>query len=36
MWLASEANAHVTGQTIYIDGGSEAVLRGDNVWDLAQ
>lgn len=33
MWLTSEENTHVTGQTIYIDGGSDAVLRGDNVWD---
>jgi NAD(P)-dependent dehydrogenase (short-subunit alcohol dehydrogenase family) len=32
IWLASEANTHVTGQTIYIDGGSDAVIRGDNVW----
>jgi len=35
IWLASVENTHVTGQTIYIDGGSDAVLRGDNVWDLA-
>ena len=32
IWLVSEANTHVTGQTIYIDGGSDAVLRGDDVW----
>ena len=35
IWLASEENTHTTGQTIYIDGGSDAVLRGDNIWDLA-
>jgi len=35
IWLTSEENTHVTGQTIYIDGGSDAALRGDNVWDLA-
>jgi NAD(P)-dependent dehydrogenase (short-subunit alcohol dehydrogenase family) len=36
VWLTSKENTHTTGQTIYIDGGSDAVLRGDNVWDLAQ
>jgi NAD(P)-dependent dehydrogenase (short-subunit alcohol dehydrogenase family) len=35
IWLASAENSHVTGQTIYIDGGSDAALRGDNIWDLA-
>lgn len=35
IWLTSEENTHTTGQTIYIDGGSDAALRGDNVWDLA-
>jgi NAD(P)-dependent dehydrogenase (short-subunit alcohol dehydrogenase family) len=35
VWLASPANTHVTGQTIYIDGGADAVIRGENVWDLA-
>ena len=31
-WLTSEDNAHLCGQIIYIDGGSDAVLRGDLVW----
>jgi enoyl-[acyl-carrier-protein] reductase (NADH) len=35
IWLTSVENTHVTGQTIYIDGGSDVVLRGDNIWDLA-
>lgn len=33
VWLTSVENTHVTGQTIYIDGGSDAVLRGDNIWE---
>jgi NAD(P)-dependent dehydrogenase (short-subunit alcohol dehydrogenase family) len=33
IWLTSVENSHVTGQTVYIDGGSDAVLRGDNIWD---
>lgn len=32
VWLTSEANAHLCGQVIYIDGGSDAVMRGDSVW----
>ena len=36
IWLAGESNTHVTGQTVYIDGGSDAALRGDNIWDLAK
>lgn len=32
LWLTSLENTHTTGQTIYIDGGSDAVLRGDNIW----
>lgn len=31
-WLASEKNGHMTGQTIFIDGGADAVIRGDSVW----
>ncbi len=33
VWLTSKENTHTTGQTIYIDGGSDAALRGDNIWD---
>lgn len=35
IWLSSAINTHVTGQTIYIDGGSDAVLRGDDIWEKA-
>jgi NAD(P)-dependent dehydrogenase (short-subunit alcohol dehydrogenase family) len=31
-WLVSEENTHVCGQTIYLDGGSDVALRGDDVW----
>jgi NAD(P)-dependent dehydrogenase (short-subunit alcohol dehydrogenase family) len=36
LWLTSPENTHTTGQTIYIDGGSDAALRGENIWDLAK
>jgi NAD(P)-dependent dehydrogenase (short-subunit alcohol dehydrogenase family) len=32
IWLTSIENTHTTGQTIYIDGGSDAALRGDDIW----
>jgi NAD(P)-dependent dehydrogenase (short-subunit alcohol dehydrogenase family) len=35
IWLASEQNSHCAGQTIYCDGGADAVLRGDDVWSWA-
>jgi len=35
IWLASEENTHCCGQTIYCDGGSDVVLRGDDVWSWA-
>lgn len=31
-WLGGAANSHLCGQVVYIDGGSDAVLRGDSVW----
>ncbi|XUM02750.1 SDR family oxidoreductase [Streptomyces venezuelae ATCC 10712] len=31
-WLASPENALVTGQVVFVDGGADAVLRGDQVW----
>lgn len=31
-WLASEENAHLCGQVVFIDGGSDVVIRGDAVW----
>lgn len=32
VWLTSLENTHTTGQTIYIDGGSDVALRGDDIW----
>jgi NAD(P)-dependent dehydrogenase (short-subunit alcohol dehydrogenase family) len=31
-WLASAENTHLCGQVIFIDGGSDVVIRGDSVW----
>jgi NAD(P)-dependent dehydrogenase (short-subunit alcohol dehydrogenase family) len=31
-WLAGRENTHVTGQVVFIDGGADAVLRGDRTW----
>jgi len=31
-WLASEENSHLCGQVVFIDGGSDAVIRGDGTW----
>jgi NAD(P)-dependent dehydrogenase (short-subunit alcohol dehydrogenase family) len=31
-WLASEENSHLCGQVVFIDGGYDAVVRGDKVW----
>jgi NAD(P)-dependent dehydrogenase (short-subunit alcohol dehydrogenase family) len=32
VWLASGKNGHMTGQTIFVDGGADVVIRGDSVW----
>lgn len=32
IWLTSEQNTHLAGQTIYCDGGADATLRGDDIW----
>ncbi|QTX05586.1 SDR family oxidoreductase [Agromyces archimandritae] len=32
VWLTSEVNTHVTGQVVFIDGGFDAVTRGDSTW----
>ena len=31
-WLVSAENSHLCGQVIFVDGGSEASLRGDSIW----
>jgi NAD(P)-dependent dehydrogenase (short-subunit alcohol dehydrogenase family) len=31
-FLTSEQNGQITGQTIFIDGGADAIIRGDGVW----
>jgi NAD(P)-dependent dehydrogenase (short-subunit alcohol dehydrogenase family) len=31
-WLVSEENTHLCGQVVFVDGGSDAVIRGDAVW----
>ncbi|MFE1171056.1 SDR family oxidoreductase [Streptomyces sp. NPDC058773] len=31
-WLTSPENTHVTGQVIFLDGGADAVIRGDEIW----
>lgn len=31
-WLCSEENTHLCGQVVFIDGGSDAVIRGDSTW----
>ena len=31
-WLTSEENAHLCGQVVFIDGGSDVIIRGDSIW----
>ncbi len=31
-WLVSPVNTHVCGQVVFIDGGSDVVIRGDSTW----
>lgn len=31
-WLTSTENTHLCGQVVFIDGGSDVVLRGDSTW----
>jgi len=31
-WLTSEENTHLCGQVVFVDGGSDAVIRGDATW----
>ena len=31
-WLTSEENEHLCGQVVFIDGGSDALIRGDATW----
>lgn len=31
-WLVSLENTHLCGQVVFVDGGSDAVIRGDSTW----
>jgi hypothetical protein len=31
-WLTSGENAHLCGQVVFIDGGSDVVIRADSIW----
>lgn len=31
-WLTSEENTHLCGQVVFVDGGSDVLLRGDSTW----
>lgn len=32
IWLTEESNHHITGQTIFVDGGAESILRADRTF----
>ena len=32
VWLGSKKNTHLCGQVVFVDGGSDAVIRGDSTW----
>ena len=31
-WLSSEENTHLCGQVVFVDGGSDVVMRGESTW----
>lgn len=31
-WLVSEENSHLCGQVVFVDGGSDVVIRGESTW----
>lgn len=31
-WLVSPANSHLCGQVVFVDGGSDVVIRGESTW----
>lgn len=32
IWLTGQTNGHLCGQVIFMDGGSDVVIRGDSTW----
>ena len=31
-WLAGTSNRRTTGQCVFVDGGADALIRGDDIW----
>ncbi|WP_189087195.1 SDR family oxidoreductase, partial [Promicromonospora citrea] len=31
-WLVGEKNTHLCGQVVFVDGGADALIRGDSTW----